>query len=160
MQCLIYTRIYLKIRFEDSVLDRIYFITIDSYFILLPLYKAEISFSHNIFEFQALFGREADKLEHSNDDENTYYLMEKEPLVNKFISVPRDKASLNCAVFIAGIVEAILTGTGFVSIFIILLVLIQRRSEHNHNFFAVLVLMVTTASVYEVFCTQNNHLIC
>lgn len=70
------------------------------------------------FIFQALFGREADKLEHSNDDENTYYLMEKDPLVNKYISVPRDKSSLNCAVFIAGIVEAVLTGTGFVSIFL------------------------------------------
>jgi hypothetical protein len=42
--------------------------------------------------------------------------MEKEPLVNRFISVPRDKSSLNCAVFIAGIIEAVLTGTGFVSI--------------------------------------------
>lgn len=41
--------------------------------------------------------------------------MEKEPLVNRFISVPRDKGSLNCAVFVAGIVEAVLTGTGFVS---------------------------------------------
>lgn len=40
--------------------------------------------------------------------------MEKEPLVNRFISVPRDKGSLNCAVFIAGIVEAVLCGTGFV----------------------------------------------
>ncbi|XP_060525262.1 trafficking protein particle complex subunit 5 [Cylas formicarius] len=63
--------------------------------------------------WKALFGKEADKLEHSNDDENTYYLMEKEPLVNKYISVPRDKSSLNCAVFVAGIVEAVLTGTGF-----------------------------------------------
>lgn len=40
--------------------------------------------------------------------------MEKEPLVNRFISVPRDKGSLNCAVFVAGIVEAVLCGTGFV----------------------------------------------
>ncbi|XP_030768160.1 trafficking protein particle complex subunit 5-like [Sitophilus oryzae] len=63
--------------------------------------------------WKALFGKEADKLEHSNDDENTYYLMEKEPVVNKFISIPRDKSSLNCAVYIAGIIEAVLTGTGF-----------------------------------------------
>ncbi|KAF7268924.1 trafficking protein particle complex subunit 31 [Rhynchophorus ferrugineus] len=63
--------------------------------------------------WKALFGKEADKLEHSNDDENTYYLMEKEPVVNKFISIPRDKSSLNCAVFVAGIIEAVLTGTGF-----------------------------------------------
>lgn len=64
---------------------------------------------------KVLFGREADKLEHSNDDEGTYYIMEKEPLVNRYISVPRDKGSLNCAVFVAGIVEAVLCGTGFVS---------------------------------------------
>lgn len=54
--------------------------------------------------FQSLFGREADKLEHANDDERTYYIIEKEPLVNKFISVPKDKGSLNCSVFTAGII--------------------------------------------------------
>lgn len=67
------------------------------------------------FYFQGLFGREADKLERSNDDEGTYYIIEKEPLVNKFISVPKDKGSLNCAIFIAGIIEAILNTCGFVS---------------------------------------------
>lgn len=65
---------------------------------------------------QGLFGREADKLEHANDDERTYYLIENEPLVNKFISKPKDKGSLNCAVFTAGIIEAILNSCGFVSI--------------------------------------------
>jgi hypothetical protein len=67
------------------------------------------------FTFQSLFGREADKLEHANDDERTYYIIEKEPLVNKFISVPKDKGSLNCSVFTAGIIEAVLNGCGFVS---------------------------------------------
>ncbi|KAJ8921562.1 hypothetical protein NQ315_010467 [Exocentrus adspersus] len=91
---------------------------IDLYFVREKNGKREIKLL-NILLFvkstlwKALFGREADKLEHSNDDENTYYLMEKDPLVNKFISVPRDKSSLNCAVFIAGIIEAVLTGTGF-----------------------------------------------
>lgn len=66
--------------------------------------------------WKSLFGREADKLEHANDDERTYYIIEKEALVNKFISVPKDKGSLNCASFIAGIVEAILCDCGFVSI--------------------------------------------
>lgn len=65
---------------------------------------------------QALFGRDADKLERANDDEATYYIIEDEPLVNKYISVPKDKGSLNCAVFIAGIIEAVLNGCGFVSI--------------------------------------------
>ncbi|XP_046990084.1 trafficking protein particle complex subunit 5-like [Schistocerca americana] len=63
--------------------------------------------------WKTLFGKEADKLEHANDDERTYYIIEKEPLVNKFISVPKDKSSLNCATFIAGIVEAFLNGCGF-----------------------------------------------
>ncbi|CAG0920174.1 unnamed protein product [Notodromas monacha] len=63
--------------------------------------------------WKALFGKEADKLERANDDERTYYLIEKEPLVNKFISVPKDKGSLNCAAFSAGIVEAVLCGSGF-----------------------------------------------
>lgn len=35
-------------------------------------------------------------------------LIEKEPLVNTYISVPRDKNSLNCASFTAGIIEAVL----------------------------------------------------
>ncbi|XP_059475375.1 trafficking protein particle complex subunit 5 [Neocloeon triangulifer] len=60
-----------------------------------------------------LFGKEADKLEHANDDERTYYIIEKTALVNTFVSVPRDKSSLNCAIFTAGIVEAILTSCNF-----------------------------------------------
>ncbi|XP_046422694.1 trafficking protein particle complex subunit 5 isoform X2 [Neodiprion virginianus] len=64
--------------------------------------------------WKSLFGREADKLEHANDDDRTYYIIEKEALVNKFVSVPKDKGSLNCASFTAGIVEAILSDCGFV----------------------------------------------
>lgn len=52
-------------------------------------------------------------MEHANDDERIYYIIEKEPLVNKFISVPKDKNSINCAMFIAGIVQAILHFSGF-----------------------------------------------
>jgi len=63
--------------------------------------------------WKTLFGKEADKLEHANDDERTYYIIEKEPLVNTFISVPKDKGSLNCAAFTAGIVEAVLDGANF-----------------------------------------------
>uniref|UniRef100_U5EY29 Trafficking protein particle complex subunit 5 n=1 Tax=Corethrella appendiculata TaxID=1370023 RepID=U5EY29_9DIPT len=63
--------------------------------------------------WKTLFGKEADKLEHANDDENTYYIIEKEPIVNKFISVPKDKGSLNCATFIAGIVQSVLLYSGY-----------------------------------------------
>lgn len=62
-----------------------------------------------------LFGKEAEKLEHAIDDERTYYIIEKQPLVNTFISVPKDKGTLNCANFTAGIVEGVLTHCGFVS---------------------------------------------
>ncbi|KAK6179159.1 trafficking protein particle complex subunit 5 [Patella vulgata] len=63
--------------------------------------------------WKTLFGREADKLELANDDERTYYLIEKEPIVNKFISIPKDKGSLNCAAFTAGILESVLNGANF-----------------------------------------------
>lgn len=41
-------------------------------------------------------------------------MIEKEPIVNTYISVPKDKGSLNCASFIAGIVEAILEVSAFI----------------------------------------------
>jgi len=63
--------------------------------------------------WKTLFGKEADKLDRSLDDESTYYLMEKEALVNRFISLPRDKANVNCAAFMAGCVQAFLQATGF-----------------------------------------------
>ncbi|EEC12448.1 conserved hypothetical protein [Ixodes scapularis] len=63
--------------------------------------------------WKTLFGKEADKLEQANEDDRTYYLIEKEPLVIKFISVPKDRGSLNCAAFVAGIIEAILIGCNF-----------------------------------------------
>src|SRR5688572_12806965 len=40
---------------------------------------------------------------------NSDFLIEREPIVNAYISLPKDKSSLNCASFIAGIVEAFLT---------------------------------------------------
>ena len=63
--------------------------------------------------WKTLFGREADKLEHANDDAGTYYIIEKESLVNHFISVPKDKGNLNCAAFVGGILEGILKGCGY-----------------------------------------------
>jgi len=63
--------------------------------------------------WKTLFGIEADKLEHSTDDNRQYYILEKEPVVNRFISVPKDKGNLNCAAFNAGIVEGVLETSGF-----------------------------------------------
>uniref|UniRef100_A0A803Y0C5 Trafficking protein particle complex subunit 5 n=1 Tax=Meleagris gallopavo TaxID=9103 RepID=A0A803Y0C5_MELGA len=63
--------------------------------------------------WRALFGKEADKLEQANDDDKTFYVIEREPLVNTFISVPRENSTLNCAAFTAGLVEAVLGASGF-----------------------------------------------
>lgn len=48
-------------------------------------------------------------------DATQYYIIENEPLVNRFISVPKDKKDLNCAEFCGGIIEGILCTCGFVS---------------------------------------------
>jgi len=66
--------------------------------------------------WKCLFGKEADKLERDNDDEKMYYIIEKEPLVNKFISVSSEsgrQGGVNCAAFMAGIIEAVLTKSNF-----------------------------------------------
>lgn len=58
--------------------------------------------------WKTLFNKEADKLEQANDDSSTYYLIEAEPITNKFVSMPRDKGNFNCASFVAGMIEAAL----------------------------------------------------
>ncbi|KAG9252162.1 cis-golgi transport protein particle complex subunit [Emericellopsis cladophorae] len=62
-----------------------------------------------------LFARAADRLEKSADPENPddYMIIDNEPLVNAFISVPKDMSSLNCAAFVAGIVEGVCDGADF-----------------------------------------------
>ncbi|KAF6720581.1 Trafficking protein particle complex subunit 5 [Oryzias melastigma] len=74
--------------------------------------RYEVSLSQ-VNVWRSLFGKEADKLEQANDDDKTYYIIEKDPLINTYISVPKENSSLNCAAFTAGIVEAILTHSGF-----------------------------------------------
>jgi len=60
-----------------------------------------------------LFNREADNLEQHAQEPNVYYIIERECLINKFISVPKDKGHLNCASFVAGIIEGVLCTSGF-----------------------------------------------
>uniref|UniRef100_A0A8C9I8H3 Trafficking protein particle complex 5 n=1 Tax=Piliocolobus tephrosceles TaxID=591936 RepID=A0A8C9I8H3_9PRIM len=69
--------------------------------------------AHGGAVWKALFGKEADKLEQANDDARTFYIIEREPLINTYISVPKENSTLNCASFTAGIVEAVLTHSGF-----------------------------------------------
>lgn len=40
-------------------------------------------------------------------------LFDNEPMVNTYISLPRELSSLNCAAFVAGIIEGVCDGAGF-----------------------------------------------
>ena len=53
----------------------------------------------------------ADSLEIYKDDE--YIIGDRDLLVNRFISVPRDLGSLNCGAFCAGVVRGVLEAAGF-----------------------------------------------
>ncbi|RDA93037.1 hypothetical protein CP533_0690 [Ophiocordyceps camponoti-saundersi (nom. inval.)] len=65
--------------------------------------------------WQHLFGRQADRLEKSNNPAtpDEYMIIDNEPLVNQFISVPREMSQLNCAAFVAGVVEGVCDGADF-----------------------------------------------
>lgn len=65
--------------------------------------------------FQHLFGRAADGLERSSDatTPDEYLIIDNEPLVNAYVSVPREMDKLSCAAFVAGIVEGVCDGAAF-----------------------------------------------
>ncbi|KAF2396865.1 trafficking protein particle complex subunit 5 [Trichodelitschia bisporula] len=60
-----------------------------------------------------LFGRPADALERSAANAAEYMISDNEPLVNSYISVPREMSQLNCAAYVAGIIEGVCDGAGF-----------------------------------------------
>jgi trafficking protein particle complex subunit 5 len=63
--------------------------------------------------WKSLFGRPADALERSASNPSEYMISDNEPLVNGYISVPREMSQLNCAAFVAGIIEGVCDGAGF-----------------------------------------------
>eukprot|EP00899_Mesostigma_viride_P006639 jgi/Mesvir1/15977/Mv08286-RA.1 len=71
-----------------------------------------LSFVHSNI-WKCLFGKVADSLEKSTEHEDEYMINEKELLVNKYISVPKDFGQLNCGAYVAGIVKGVLDGAGF-----------------------------------------------
>lgn len=40
-------------------------------------------------------------------------ITDNDPLVNQYISIPREMSQLNCAAFVAGIIEGVCDGAGF-----------------------------------------------
>ncbi|NXQ99002.1 TPPC5 protein, partial [Sagittarius serpentarius] len=68
---------------------------------------------YSVAELQAKLARLGHQVGLRVLDALTYYVIEKEPLVNAYISVPKENSPLNCAAFTAGLVEAVLTASGF-----------------------------------------------
>ncbi|KAK0570737.1 hypothetical protein LWI29_005647 [Acer saccharum] len=71
-----------------------------------------LSFVHSTV-WKVLFGKVADSLEKGTEHEDEYMISEKELLVNRFISIPKDMGTFNCGAFVAGIVRGVLEGAGF-----------------------------------------------
>lgn len=63
--------------------------------------------------WRALFNRSADALEQSTTKKNEYMLVDNEPVVNTYISIPREMSQLNCAAFMAGVIEGVCDAAGF-----------------------------------------------
>lgn len=63
--------------------------------------------------WKSLFGRAADALERSTKSEAEYHIHDTEPITNHFVSVPRGMGNLNCAAFVAGIIQGLLCTAGF-----------------------------------------------
>jgi len=63
--------------------------------------------------WKAMFGKPADALERSTDKEDEYMIHDKAPLVNSYISVPKEYGHLNCAAFVAGCVQGMLESGDF-----------------------------------------------
>ena len=63
--------------------------------------------------WKALFNRPADALERSQESKDEYMITDNDPLVNAHISVPREMNQLNCAAYVAGIIEGVCDGCGF-----------------------------------------------
>ncbi|KAG6371585.1 NO signaling/Golgi transport ligand-binding domain-containing protein [Boletus reticuloceps] len=63
--------------------------------------------------WRAVFGKPADAIEKSVENQDEYMIIDNDPLLERHISVPRDFSTLSCSSFTAGIVEAVLDGLGF-----------------------------------------------
>eukprot|EP01103_Thecamoeba_quadrilineata_P008613 TRINITY_DN1834_c0_g1_i2.p2 TRINITY_DN1834_c0_g1~~TRINITY_DN1834_c0_g1_i2.p2 ORF type:complete len:192 (-),score=41.40 TRINITY_DN1834_c0_g1_i2:1065-1640(-) len=71
-----------------------------------------LSFIHSTV-WKVLFSKQADSLERSTDKEDEYMIIENQPIVSKYISTPKDRSGLNCAAYVAGIIQGILDSADF-----------------------------------------------
>ncbi|GAA5963435.1 hypothetical protein JCM3765_003071 [Sporobolomyces pararoseus] len=75
---------------------------------LLPL----LTYIHsNLYRY--LFGKVADSLERSTENQDEYMIGDDEMLITKNVEVPKEMKELSCAALVAGIIEAVMDGNGF-----------------------------------------------
>lgn len=73
----------------------------------------------NSHVWKALFGKPADSLEKSTEHENECMLFDadmisdNDPLVGRFVSIPKEMSFFSCGAFVGGIVQGILDASGF-----------------------------------------------
>ncbi|ETO29546.1 hypothetical protein RFI_07573 [Reticulomyxa filosa] len=60
-----------------------------------------------------IFGRLADGLEQSMQNDNEFFIVDHKPVTNRFVSLPPDMVTFNPASFIAGIIHGMLESAGF-----------------------------------------------
>lgn len=77
---------------------------------LLPI----LTYVHSSL-YRYLFGRPADSLERSTDNEDEYMIGDDDMIITRGVEVPKEMSELSCGALLAGIVEAVMDGAGFVS---------------------------------------------
>jgi hypothetical protein len=63
--------------------------------------------------WKMLYGKQADVLEKAPNMENRYMIYEKEPLENKYVSLPKNLTGMHCSYFTAGIITGCLAAAEF-----------------------------------------------
>lgn len=64
--------------------------------------------------WRSLFNKPADELEQNTEEQDVFMISEKEPsLCNQFACLPRGEDYLNCASFVAGIIEGVLNAANY-----------------------------------------------
>ena len=61
--------------------------------------------------WKTMFNKTADGIEQSVDDDDEYRIIDQSPMTNEFIAQDDDRGELNCANFLAGIIEGILNSS-------------------------------------------------
>jgi len=63
--------------------------------------------------WRQLFGKPADAIERSVENDDEYMVIDNDPPITRQISIPKEMSQLSCSAFVAGIVEAVLDGLCF-----------------------------------------------